>query len=223
MLLSADVALKIKQNQQEYCENFNKIRDIALPYVTTPTITTSTILLCCRNRFDLKALQGKVNTKKKSGRFSNQLTVQVGNASVKIFENGKLHVTGTRSLPEACSKAVTIFDQELVLTDFKFQMLNVKFRLDMRIILSDFIRSAKRRLNTVFYDPSRYPGVRVKIPNHGTALIFATGSVLLTGAASPTSIFHMISFVESCLTFNPTPCSILDSYWVDNMKGMVVN
>jgi len=219
--LNADAAIKLKLNQRAFETAYAGIQAASLQYVQQPKITTTTLLLTFATQFDLSELQSSVGN---SGRFSNQRTLKVGNASVKVFENGKVHVTGTRSVAEACLRVQHTLHKKLVLTDFDFQMINVKFKVQQAIVLSDFIEKATRYLPTVFYDPTRYPGVRVKMlgKGTGTVLVFATGSILLTGANTPKSLEDMMRFVANCLGSNEATNLTDFSHWRDNVHGVVI-
>jgi len=103
-------------------------------------------------------------------------------------------------------------------------MINVKFKVQQAIVLSDFIEKATRYLPTVFYDPTRYPGVRVKMlgKGTGTVLVFATGSILLTGANTPKSLEDMMRFVADCLGSNEATNLTDFLHWRDNVHGVVI-
>lgn len=226
MRLTSDAGLRIKHSQKEFKSVYSDIKNTSLTYSENPRITTATILLSFRDRFPIDKFTD-MGVKKKSVRFSNQTTVKVGNSSLKIFENGKIHVTGVKSISDACIRAQSLLTSvgilDAVLVDVQFQMINIKFRLDKTIILTDFIQQARRHTPTVFYDPSRYPGVRVKMIGcgNGTALVFATGSVLLTGANSPTAIRDMMVLLSKCI--EGTGNLHVFEHWLDNVNGVVID
>lgn len=225
MKLTSEVALKIRQHQQEFDRALRSIQTSPLTFSRSPLITTTTILLSFDTRFDIR---GCKQQQCKSSKFSNQTTIKAGNASLKVFENGKVHVTGIRSLAEACKRVESLFPQDLVLQDFKFQMINLKFRVNRCIPLAEFIECAGKHVSTVFYDPSRYPGVRVKMPpdTGGTLLVFATGSVLLAGAKTPAGVSEMVGFAAMCLGAGQeggSKTSSTGTSWADNISGFHID
>lgn len=222
MKVTADAAIEVARTQRDFerCEKL--LRDVArceLRCSQMPRITTTTILLGFRKQFSTRIFrQDPTATKRPNsnvaarkvggGMFSNQVTCRVGTStSIKVFENGKIHITGTRSLSEACEKTWELFTrvlstqecEELVLDHFTHQMINLKFRLHAALVLEEFVERVRGQgVFTVFYDPSRYPGVRIKMLC-GTLLVFATGSVLVTGAKTPDDLVSMVRFLARCL------------------------
>lgn len=224
MNVTADAAIEVARVQRDFerCEKI--LRQVAryeLRCSQMPRITTTTILLGFRRHFSTGIFRQRnpvplhrpdstpsASQKVGCGMFSNQVTCRVGTStSIKVFENGKIHITGTRSLSEACEKTWELFTrvlpakecEKLVLDHFAHQMINLKFRLHTALVLEEFVERVRRQgVYTVFYDPSRYPGVRIKMLC-GTLLIFATGSVLVTGAKTPDDLVAMVRFLSRCL------------------------
>jgi hypothetical protein len=128
-----------------------------------------------------------------STRFTNQCSVKgVAGGSrfcVKMFRNGKLHVTGARSLAagiaivrDVCEK---LFPRTRpVLADFDVEMLNLVFHVGTALLLTGLQAEARAAGLVSTYCPARYPGLRVVTP-WGTLLVFGSGSVLVTGCRGP--------------------------------------
>jgi hypothetical protein len=115
-------------------------------------ISVETIKSHHRNQLQQNGLRLQTNSKD----FNNQVTVKSGNASIKIFTNGRVHCTGSQSLVffiecmnRLCSTlSVTLERAEIV-------MINLNFGCQRSIplpILKDYLG--------VSYDPDCYSGVK---------------------------------------------------------------
>jgi TATA-box binding protein (TBP) (component of TFIID and TFIIIB) len=128
-----------------------------------------------------------------STRFTNQCSVK-GEAGgsrfcVKMFRNGKLHVTGARSLAAGIAIVRDVCERLFplarpVLAGFDVEMLNLAFHVGTALLLSGLQAEARAAGFVSTYSPARYPGLRVVSP-WGTMLVFGSGSVLVTGCRGP--------------------------------------
>lgn len=126
--------------------------------------------------------------------FYNQITMRHGKASIKVFKNGSMHLTGCKSMAQfvlvssaVCAMLECVSDQAVRVTDFDVHMINVHFGVGKQLYLRglrDLVCVEDKRYNAV-YDPDVYPGLNVKIPVDGqyvTVLAFRSGKILVTGA-----------------------------------------
>lgn len=129
--------------------------------------------------------------------FFNQVTIRHGTKSVKVFDNGSMHVTGCTSPTEflKISSAVCTLlgdvagietsDGCVRVTGFNVQMINLNFGAGRQLYLRELRDKCAARGYTASYDADTYPGLNVKIPvaaRRITALIFKSGKIILTGA-----------------------------------------
>jgi TATA-box binding protein (TBP) (component of TFIID and TFIIIB) len=150
-------------------------------------ISVETIKSHHRNQLQQNGLRLQTNSKD----FNNQVTVKSGNASIKIFTNGRVHCTGSQSLvffiecmDRLCSTlSVTLQRAEIV-------MINLNFGCQRSIplpILKDYLG--------VSYDPDCYSGVKgtvVQGDASATVMAFSTGSVIISGGSTPPAGLHAI-------------------------------
>lgn len=131
--------------------------------------------------------------------FFNQVTLRHGTKSIKVFDNGSVHVTGCTSPRQflEVADAVCKFMGDIAgiqtvdggdnvrLLDFDVQMINLNFGVERRLYLQG-LRDEYAALGYVAsYDSDTYPGLNVKLPvgdRRVTALLFKSGKVIITGA-----------------------------------------
>jgi TATA-box binding protein (TBP) (component of TFIID and TFIIIB) len=154
----------------------------------------------------------------KRASFHNQLTVKCNRMSVKLFRNGSIQVTGCRSVVHfgdvidrlLTSIAILLDDEQpMALVSTTIVLINANFNAGKALplrILRDILVKATPSL-VASYNPTEYPGINAKIPTADgtvvTALIFETGSVMLSGAKSPRSMAH--AYRTLCGLINTTP------------------
>lgn len=143
-----------------------------------------------------------LNTKGKiKESFYNQVSLfykdDVSKKNIKVFKNGKLHITGEKDVREnvliasdVCRILERIFDREpssVQIVDFNIQMINTNFRMSHGFILKAFKETVARLPDVprATYDPETYPGlnIKLKLANEAqvTVLVFNTGNVIVTG------------------------------------------
>lgn len=127
--------------------------------------------------------------------FNNQTTVRYGSKSIKMFRNGSVHVTGCKSMADFVQAVSAVCDAMtqagiepggVRVTGFDTQMINVTFNANATLGLRELRELCLMRGWGAMYDADVYPGLNVKIPvcqdRRVTALVFRSGSVILTGA-----------------------------------------
>lgn len=133
--------------------------------------------------------------------FYNQISVyfedEVSKRNIKIFKNGKLHITGERQVTEnvmiandVCRMLEMLYEKpegSYQVVNFDIQMINTNFRVNTGFMLSNFRDAVSKHpdVQRVTYEPDTYPGLnmKLKLPDGAqvTALVFNTGNVIITG------------------------------------------
>lgn len=182
------------------------LRDInAEPFATparvcTMTFTAKTSLASvCRSSVmvatSLVDGNGPLGFSKKRMRdagFFNQTTICHGSKSVKVFKNGRIHVTGCTSPAQFLEVAAAVCclldlcgdDTGTHITDFDVHMININFAAGRNLLLQDLRDSCLARGHTAMYDADVYPGLKVKLgvgASKVTALVFKSGKIIMTG------------------------------------------
>lgn len=156
--------------------------------------------------------------RKRKREFDNQTTVRHGSKSVKLFRNGRVHVTGCKSLADfqaavadvcaALSDAGvrTSDGQPMRFDRVTVHMMNVTFDAGSRLRLRP-LRDALTALgHAVRYDADVYPGLNAKLctgdGRRVTALVFGSGKVILTGACGPADLDRahreLVGAIDGC-------------------------
>ena len=200
---------------------------------TSCKITTMTILLWLNGKIPLHQItDSNLNDilEKKSAfkcttsvtkKFNNCIIVKCTgdrNVTVKIFSNGNLHMTGTKSADMAmsygqlfCCCLSELFGQSFCITSLTIQLINAccRFNLDFDAVLSSNAFqncvSESRDIPDVLclYNNDHHAGLRVKIPyqvSNGsihtcTCIIFSSGSVLFNAFLSGKELVHAYNFI----------------------------
>lgn len=149
--------------------------------------------------------------------------------AIKVFSNGKLHITGARSAGEALDDAQIISriidvamdleDGTVKPTQFELQMLNSNFKGEIALNL-DTLRSLLEReypgqAHAPKYDKEHHAAVRFQYrpaktflapkgrkhmaPAEVTVLMFMSGCVLMTGVKHPIHVKESYRFVSTIL------------------------
>lgn len=177
--------------------------------ISTMTITASlNVRRVCRDSvmIALSLIEGdgplrtseKPAKRRRTSVFFNQVTIRHGTKSVKVFDNGSMHVTGCTSPTEflTISSAVcallgdvagveTKDGTRVTVTGFDVQMINLNFGAGRQLFLRELRDKCAALGYTASYDADTYPGLNVKIPvanRRITVLIFKSGKIILTGA-----------------------------------------
>ena len=228
IVVKKDVSQKIKRMQTDFSNAFNRMNETNAT-LKNPNlqgdfnVSVMTILL----EFDVEFeswMQTDVswpanfnvqhmNSGTISARrnFRNQVSVKIKHEDgskkcCKFFRNGKVHVTGTKSLAEALYTVEGImghmygsaleFYVELV--SFEIEMLNTGLRMNCSLLLSQLSELCISKRYQTVYDPTRYPGCKVYIGNC-TVLVFSSGCMILTGCNSCDQMEHAYSTLLNLL------------------------
>jgi TATA-box binding protein (TBP) (component of TFIID and TFIIIB) len=150
------------------------------------------------NTFTEKFVDGDHGWKLGTTHFNNSLTIskQVGNGknrSVKIFPNGKIHVTGSSTplegldiIQEIQSIVDKIFPEikDNPIIPMETQMINATFQVPHGIdqmTLLDLLKTQRKYVSKISFNPETYAAVKCKMFGMSVS-IFKTGSVVLAGA-----------------------------------------
>lgn len=160
--------------------------------------------------------------RKTGDEFMNQMTIrykdEVGKKNIKIFPNGKLHMTGIKHMKDVTeiTKYVGEFLGTSQVTNVQICLMNCNFNMNMGInlnILADILISVtdpNLYLPFSFRDPNKYPGIRMKYKN-SSILLFASGSVMIAGAKRMTDISSCYHFIRTLIHdhYEEVNCPIL--------------
>ena len=138
---------------------------------------------------------------KKKKTFFNQASVHYTTHTtkcIKVFSNGRLHITGVTSMIEAAN--VCIFTCDLLNStigsvkgntkveamDLQVCMINTNFSLNHGIDIIELKKQFQRYENySCFYTPDTYPGLKIKYhhdaSNKSSIFIFSSGQIVITG------------------------------------------
>lgn len=169
------------------------------------------------------------NQKQTEKSFRNQVTLKipiidiwlssvedkkVHNASLKIFNNGRLHITGCNSdnmIQTIISKGISYIllsnsiikpQQEYILNKHEILMINTSFDIGKKLCLHTLWQDLMIKHNLCStYDLKVYVGINSKfISSNGsrvTMLIFNSGKIILTGPRELKSIDEAYNFIKS--------------------------
>lgn len=158
--------------------------------------------------FDCTIKRPKQNTEfdvtkrgKKKKTFFNQASIHYTTHTtkcIKVFSNGRLHITGVTSMIEAadvCTFTCNLLNKtigsvkgnsKVEATDLQVCMINTNFSLNHGI---DIIELKKQfqgyEKYSCFYTPDTYPGLKIKYhhdsTNKSSIFIFSSGQIVVTG------------------------------------------
>ena len=168
----------------------------------------------------LTEVRSKPRKRKQSTAFYNQLTMCHGSKSVKVFNNGSMHVTGCTSPTEFVDIATTVCalmgevaglessdgSEGIFLTDFCIQMINLNFAAGTHIYLQRLRDVCASMGFVASYDADVYPGLNVKLPVDGqrvTVLIFRSGKIIITGAKKSSHLQQAHEIITRILDTHP--------------------
>ena len=219
------------QNQLLECCEVIQTNELNIGYFNISVIT---ILLTFTTSFSdvvlssLVAIAGPSTRRPFSNQISIKLETQDGKCCCKFFRNGKVHVTGTKSIARAMTTVDAILREvgqfSMTLGNFDVEMLNTNFRLATPLFLTKLCELAEvDKAIQVSYDSSRYPGVKLRLRGHGVMLIFSSGSVIFTGCRGPNDLAKMFSVLSGILLANPVICTAKRAHKVkkDTIKKYV--
>ena len=164
--------------------------------------------------------------------FFNQLTINykdTSKKSIKIFTNGRIHITGIHSfadihnvpiyikdwLQKSLNEEVTIIQNQICMMNF-ILTINKSLNLEYFCQLINSIKiQLQNRITTLSYEPQTYPGINLKIQNEYydtpetnmdkkkeiTFLIFKSGKVIITGCKNIQNLDDSYKFFIKLLEF----------------------
>lgn len=180
------------------------------------------VRMMCADYVRTKNTPRQKNKKGNWKSFNNAVTVVFNKKAVKVFKNGKIHITGCKTIEEIREvmdlfMTSMMYDDEgedaVIVEDITIHSFNVTNRLTkpgFKVKLTEL----QQKLNAVdsistFYDPSRWQGLRVKkiFPVEGddkgkhtvTALIFYTGTINLTGLRNAKELKSMFDIIYNSM------------------------
>ena len=124
------------------------------------------------------------------------------NKTIKVFSNGRLHVTGAKNLSEAVTFGeffLTLLNQmfgcEGGVGDVIVNMINTTFHYFYHVDLDKVHRLLSGK--GAVYDQDRHPGVINKLRGIGTVIFFRTGAIIMTGIKTGDQALKAHLFVTS--------------------------
>ena len=194
-------------------EYLTQMIDSKTPNATYARITTMTILASLNRDIDIKAIKvskpvaiNGTEWKVKENTFYNQVTIETHGSfskkSIKIFPNGSIHVTGCSDMIDCRA----ILKKLEVLVNFIFPEVSVPYSIDefyIAMINANFTMMFTMNLRKVLeifkefdvsFNPETYSAVKLKRLGV-TASIFASGSVIITGAKELDQIIETYRFL----------------------------
>jgi hypothetical protein len=193
------------KNFRTFLGNVIKARDgIQGSKATLPRVSTMTVMggrdgiTTPLATFKEKFVDGTNGWNMGTTHFNNSLTLskdigETKKRSVKLFPNGKIHVTGSSTPMEGLEVIRDI--QDIVdevfpettnspVSPMETQMINATFRLPHGIdqmALLDLYKKHKKFVTKTSYSPETYSAVKAKMFNM-TVSVFKTGSIVMSGA-----------------------------------------
>ena len=206
------------RNFRTFLGNVIKAHDaIQGPKPTFPRVSTMTVMggrdgiTTPLMTFKEKFVDGTDGWNMGTNHFNNSLTLSkdVGESkkrSVKLFPNGKIHVTGSSTPMEGLkiiSDIQVIVDEvfpettQRPVSPMETQMINATFRLPHGIdqmALLELYKKYKRFVKNSSYSPETYSAVKANMFNM-TVSVFKTGSIVMSGAKNFKDIAMVYRFL----------------------------
>lgn len=139
-----------------------------------------------------------------------KFTVDKKGRAVKVFSNGRLHLTGPRSIEDAmaigeavCGFIGGILGQTLRVVDFDVQLVNSNFAIQHAINLVELSKASNAQGYHTRLDPERHAGVQIRVVCASgravSCIVFHTGNVLITGYNQPGQFVEVLRVLLSLL------------------------
>lgn len=169
------------------------------------------------DQHEIQIMLGSINPipKHNSGRFFNQITFtctfpnNTRTVSIKLFSNGRLHMTGLRKESEMYDisrQFVNVLSDLLVqpmqTEEHQIRMMNCNFKIHRLIQLRRMCTAINNCPNwTATYNPDIYPAVNAKLTTLSTSVfVFGTGSIVIAAAKTPTQLIETFTqFIDHIL------------------------
>ena len=185
---------------------------------TVPKISTATIVCVLPRQINLEMVRDNsgLNVRTSKGKryqpFSNSVTIIFDKTkTMKVFSNGKLHITGCTSVEYAESLVerfkINMGFESLAIKETKVLMLNTTLRIQPQKMISltkMFEILSKESKFHVRYTPDIYQGLIIKkeVPNEirrVSFLFFYTGSIIICGIKFPQDLSFALEFLKDLL------------------------
>ncbi len=222
---------EVKTVTERYIKSVITLRDMVqtTPLPSYPKITTITHLCCASTELNIDKIRDKLKTPLSMRRintgveaftwsikpngFYNQLTLESSDygyskKSVKLFPNGRIHITGCYDLKDCYLVTLQIRtllrkvmeDVSIDICDRKNVMINVNFSINYTLNLQNVITIMRNNGCAVSFNPEVYSAVKIKFKpdehmKQVTASIFSSGCVLITGAVNLEEIAKAYNFL----------------------------
>lgn len=159
---------------------------------------------------------------KKKKTFFNQASIHYKTHTtkcIKVFSNGRLHITGVTSMIEAsevCEFTCRLLNNtrgavresgKVEALDLKICMINTNFALNhgINILKLKTMLSVDENI-MCSYTPDTYPGLKIKYThadkNKSSVFIFSSGQIVITGVKQLPDIIEVFSSIMDIICFN---------------------
>lgn len=158
---------------------------------------------------------------KKKKTFFNQASIHFRNHTtkcIKVFSNGRLHITGVTSMSEAvevssfvCSIlnntiGAVIGNKKVEAKDLQICMINTNFSLNHGINILKLKKVIINENVICNYTPDTYPGLKIKYTqennNKTSVFIFSSGQIVITGAKQMDEIQSVYNYLMDTIINN---------------------
>ena len=182
----------IEELQDSFEESFARMAEAAESYgILRPfNVSVMTILLIFDINFDLAHVEKFHARQEKT--FQNQASIKGTDDAtgskycVKIFRNGRMHVTGCKSIARALIITDRVLQElypgvEHTLMGVDVEMLNIDFQVVVPLNLTELNSCFHESGYPTSYNSISYPGCKIQL-GYCTILCFSSGSVIITGS-----------------------------------------
>lgn len=180
----------LEEIQSSFEDAFSRMANLTQSIARPFNVSVMTILLIFNSNFDLAHVEKFHERQEKS--FQNQVSIKgldkvTGSKyCVKIFRNGRMHVTGCKSIARALVITNEVLGNiypgvEHTLMGVDIEMLNLDFQVVVPLDLTAVSACFQESGHTTSYNSISYPGCKIQL-GFCTILCFSSGSIIITGA-----------------------------------------
>ena len=218
-------------NQQEYAASYfdfmSKVNDnghilnistiTLIGYLSKEKIDLEKLVqsLESQNFYTIKVGNKKETTVTKRGKikksFFNQITLNykdISKKSIKIFTNGRIHITGLTSYIE-CNKVSqdvvdvinSILEENIEIVRLKIGMINSNFSCNSNLHLKELNRLLGKEY-MCRYSPESYPAINLKYSGSVSIFIFGSGNIVITGSKNIEDLIESYEFINEFINEN---------------------
>ena len=227
-----DMSCICHKNFKTFFEDYEKIRSYndlgSIDILKKWSISTMTICCNFNSIIDLQLYKDRFINNEDSKVFYNCINTYITvkyqdkkRISLKIFKNGNIQLAGVLNVMSATYAVRKIYrrlteveaflnPQISKITDLRICMINSDFKISKNIkqnVLCDILNSEDSIIKRYSFNPSKYPGINVKIEdpetnNKLTVAIFRPGSIILTGGSDINLYFKTFKYLIKILNNN---------------------